>query len=391
MYICRIDTMLDTFEERCRSIKPPTEMSFITGGLTILFILTNIPGNILVILAVGLDPNKNLRTPFNWLVVNLAAADLMVGIIAQPLAIYFHIKEGLEKNGVDAEKSIAIHIVYFTSCTASILSVSSLAVERYLAVRKPNTYRTKVTNKRIVLTIVMIWVISLSLPNINLNVGFSTYAFIFTNTSVVVGVIIICRTYTLVKRKVSTSKTRSHNARYMSVLLTSRKERNEPTQHESPSAVITETDYSNARTQNRYSLEQNTPSTSAESKTLPSQVRSPFPTVNTNISSSNAITSSSQLLEARVTKTFLIVLIGLLCCYGPSTILIYLVSFCEDCSCSTLHCLEDISVLFTFMNSSINFFCYALRSSRFRYSFLKLLRMNRRRNFRSSFNATIAQ
>ena len=383
--------MFDTFEERCRSIKPPTEMSFITGGVTILFILTNIPGNILVILAVVLDPNKNLRTPFNWLVVNFAAADLMVGIIAQPLAVYFHIKEGLEKNGVDAEESIAIYIVYFTSCTASILSVSSLAVERYLAVRKPNTYRTKVTNKRIVLTIVMIWVISLSLPSINLNVGFSTYAFIFTNTSVVVGIIKICRTYTLVKRKVSMSEKRSrHHGRRRSVLLTTREEINKPSQHESP-AFITETDYPNARTQNRRLFEQNPPSTSTEPNNLPSQVRSPLPTVNTTISSSNAVTSSRQLLEAKVTKIFLIVLVALLCCYGPSTILIYLVSFCKDCSCTTLHCLEDISVLFTFMNSSINFFCYALRSSRFRYSFLKLLRMNRRQNFSSSFNAAIAQ
>ncbi|CAB3989092.1 histamine H2 receptor-like [Paramuricea clavata] len=381
--------MFDTFEERCRSIKPPTEMSFITGGVTILLILTNIPGNILVILAVVLDPNKNLRTPFNWLVVNLAAADIMVGIIAQPLAVYFHITEGLE-DGVDAEESIAIYIVYFTSCTASILSVSSLAVERYLAVRKPNTYRTKVTNKRILLTIAMIWVISLSLPNINLNVGFSTYAFIFTNSSVVVGVIIICRTYTLVKHKVSMSEMRSHHGRCRSILLTLGEGGNKPSQHESPSAVITETDYPNARTQNRHSFEQNTPSTSTE-KNLPSQVRSPLPTVNTTISSSNAITSSRQLLEAKVTKIFLIVLVALLCCYGPSTILIYVVSFCEDCSCTTLHCLEDISVLFTFMNSSINFFCYALRSSRFRNSFLKLLRMNRRRNFSSSFNAAIAQ
>ncbi|CAB3997068.1 histamine H2 receptor-like, partial [Paramuricea clavata] len=289
--------MFDTFEERCRSIKPPTEMSFITGGVTILLILTNIPGNILVILAVVLDPNKNLRTPFNWLVVNLAAADIMVGIIAQPLAVYFHIKEGLE-DGVDAEESIAIYIVYFTSCTASILSVSSLAVERYLAVRKPNTYRTKVTNKRILLTIAIIWVISLSLPNINLNVGFSTYAFIFTNSSVVVGVIIICRTYTLVKHKVSMSEMRSHHGRCRSILLTSGEGGNKPSQHESPSAVITETDYPNARTQNRHSFEQNAPSTSTE-KNLPSQVRSPLPTVNTTISSSNAITSSRQLLEAK--------------------------------------------------------------------------------------------
>ena len=109
-------------------------------------------------------------------------------------------------NGVGHEESLAINIVYFISCSASILSVLSLAVERYLAVRKLHTYLSNVTNKRVVLTIVIIWLISFSLPNINLNADFSTYAFVHTNAALAVGVIIICITYTLIKRKVGKSK-----------------------------------------------------------------------------------------------------------------------------------------------------------------------------------------
>ena len=335
--------------------------------MSIILILTNIPGNILIILAVVVNPNRNLRTSFNWLVVNLAAADLIVGFITEPLSVYYHIKEGLKKNRV-AEEFKTIHMVYFISCTASVLSLISSAVERYLAVRKPNTYRTKVTNKRIV---------SLSLPNIYLGVGFTTYAFIFANTSIVVAVLIISITYTLMRRKVN--KIRSESARKIATASTSAEAIKKPSQLQNLSVVITKTDSPNAITQTRQLLEARAtaPSTSTEANNLPAHDQNQLPTVNTNQISSNAITNSEQLLETKVTKMFLIVLIALLCCYGPSTIMMYFINFCDDCSCITLHWFRDVHILFTLMNSSINFLCYALRSTRFRNAFVKLLRINR--------------
>ena len=86
-------------------------------------------------------------------------------------------------------------LTLFRALHASVLSLISLAVEIYLAVRKPNTYRTKVTNKRIVSTIVIMWLISLSLPNSYFTGRFTTYAFIFSNTFLVLAVLITCDVY----------------------------------------------------------------------------------------------------------------------------------------------------------------------------------------------------
>ena len=311
-----------TFEDRCQADAPPVELAFMTAAISLAFILTNIPGNLLNIFAVVLDPNKNLRTPFNWLIVNLSVADLIVGILTEPYMTYYTIKEGLRKNK-DLSELIVIHMVYFISCTASILSLTTLAVERYLAVRSPNSYRNKVTNKRILLTIIIIWLISLSLPNIYFHVGFTTYAFIFANTSIAVAVIIISITYTLIKVKI---KSRS------------------------------------------WRVETTTSTSSGANQILQDE--------NQSIHNVDCIAAKKQLLEVKITEMFLIVLIALLCCYGPSTVMIYFVNFCEDCSCTTLHWFRDIHMLFALMNSSVNFFCYALRSARFRSAFLKLLRIN---------------
>jgi ABC-type sulfate transport system permease component len=324
------------FEKRCLTTGAPTELSFITTSLSMVFTLTSIPGNILIILAVVLDPNKNLRTPFNWLVVNLAAADLIVGTMTSPISVYIHMKEGL-KEKLSVSEIRAIHMSYFISCTASVLSLSSLALERYLAVRKPNTYRTNVTNRRIILTITGIWLISLSLPNIYFEVGYITYAFIFANTAVAVAIAITCLTYTLMLRKVQ-----------------------ERSQNISNNVNVREASYTIS------------PSTSEPSQGHTS------PTVPTN--TPNSIVTSAREMEMKVTKMFIIVLIAMLCCYGPSTLLIYIMNFCESCSCTELHWFRDLQFLFVLMNSSVNFWCYALQSPRFRNAFTKILKIKKRRN-----------
>ena len=372
------------FENRCQDIEAPVELSFISASMSIILILTNIPGNVLIILAVVFDPNKNLRTPFNWLVVNLATADLIVGLITQPISAHYHIMEGLRLDkSLDELKTL--HMAYFISCTASIFSLTSLAVERYLAVRKPNTYRTNVTNRRIVTTVVIIWLISLTLPQIYLYVGFTAYGFIFANTSIVVAVSIICITYALMRRKFSEVGTKSSKKRNLRVLLSLGETAVKKPSRDDCAVVTKGTNSPSVISQNSKlpgNNLQSIESTSTKANHTPIQIQNQFQKANLTLNTSNATLTRRQLLEAKVTKMFLIVLIALLCCYGPSTILMYFVNFCESCSCTTLHWFRDIHILFTVTNSSVNFFCYALRCTRFRNAFAKFLRIHRSLNSR---------
>jgi hypothetical protein len=324
-----------TFEKRCLITGAPTELSYLTTSLSMLFTLTSIPGNVLIILAVVLDPNKNLRTPFNWLVVNLATADLIVGTTTNPISVYVHMKEGLTQK-LTVPEIQTLHMSNFISCTASVLSLSSLAVERYLAVRKPSTYRTNVTNKRIMLTIAGVWLISLSVPFVYFEVGYITYAFIFANTAVAVAIAITCATYTLMLRKV---RERSQNISNQNV-------------RETPYTISTR-----------------------ETTTQVQSIKTASPKNTTN-----SIITSAREMEEKVTKMFIVVLIAMLCCYGPSTLFIYIMSFCESCSCTTLHWFRDLQFIFVLMNSSVNFWCYALQSPRFRNAFTKILKIKNRRN-----------
>ncbi|XP_046851772.1 adenosine receptor A2a-like [Xenia sp. Carnegie-2017] len=306
----------DLFKKHCATslvVPAPIELSFLTASLCIFFTLTSIPGNLLIILAVVLNPNRNLRTPFNWLVVNLAVADLLVGLFTDPTMVVIHVKEGVGKKLSQADRYSA-HMSYFIACSASVLSITTLAVERYLAVRKPNIYNSSVTSKRIVLTIVGTWLLSLSLPNVYFEVDYVSYSFIFANTCVAIASIITCLTCIM-------------------VLKTMRK-----------------------RTKNMVK------------RALPANRRTDFafPTP--------ALVVSAHETEMKVTKMFSVILLAMLCCYVPSTLCSYLLNFCKSCGCTSLHWFRDFHFVFVLMNSSVNFFPYALQSRKFRSAFMKIIK-----------------
>ena len=56
----------------------PIYISFTTATICVPLCLFTIAGNLLVVLAIFIDPNKDLKSPFNHFVANLAISDLLV-------------------------------------------------------------------------------------------------------------------------------------------------------------------------------------------------------------------------------------------------------------------------------------------------------------------------
>ena len=319
------------FEKKCLNSEAPLALAVTTTVASLILSLTSIAGNVLIILAVVLDPNKNLRKPFSWLIVNLAVTDLIAGAITNPLSISFHYKLCLGER-MNHDEAKGLNISYFISSTASALTIASLAVERYLSVRKPNTYRNTVNNKRIIFTVGAIWSISLSLPIVYIQVGYVVYTFVNINASVVFALLMTIATYALMWRKIRRRPDRT-------VIL---------------NRVI--------------------------SASLPLSIQidqrpSTAPTCMTT--SMRSLTSRSEI-EEKVTKMFLVVLVTMFCCYGSATLFTYLLNFCVSCSCDALHIFLDSSFILVQLNASLNFFCYAMQSSRFRSAFIKILKAKRK-------------
>nr|UKQ11055.1 tyramine receptor 2 [Plutella xylostella] len=122
----------------------------------ILFVLivVTVIGNTLIISAVV--TTKRLRTVTNCFVTSLAAADLLVGIFVMPPAIAVHITGKWELGWILCDIWISLDILL---CTASILSLCAISVDRYLAVTRPLTYSRRRRSKKLALTMIFfVWI-----------------------------------------------------------------------------------------------------------------------------------------------------------------------------------------------------------------------------------------
>ncbi|KAG7190390.1 hypothetical protein KM043_006498 [Ampulex compressa] len=122
-----------------------------------MLIIVTIVGNTLVIAAV--ITTKRLRTVTNCFVSSLAAADLLVGLAVMPPAVLLQLTGGIWELGeVLCDSWVSLDVLL---CTASILSLCAISIDRYLAVTQPLIYSRRRRSKRLAaLMIVAVWILA---------------------------------------------------------------------------------------------------------------------------------------------------------------------------------------------------------------------------------------
>ena len=79
-----------------------------------------------------------------------------------------------------------MHMAYFITCTASLLSLTALTLDRYVAITYPLVYRTKLSPVRAFLVSVLLWIASILVSLIYLVVGDNNFRFVFANTAIAI-------------------------------------------------------------------------------------------------------------------------------------------------------------------------------------------------------------
>ena len=124
-------------------------------SFAIMSIITTI-GNLLVIAAVYKNLHKELRTVSNYLVVNLAVADLIVGLILEPIIISLHWTH-------DLKLSIAAFLLSQFAVTASSVTILFLTIERYIVLEMPMPRKKLFSGVAVKIYICLIWFCALIL------------------------------------------------------------------------------------------------------------------------------------------------------------------------------------------------------------------------------------
>ncbi|TGZ74691.1 hypothetical protein CRM22_000799 [Opisthorchis felineus] len=135
--------------------KPEINLRYWCFGLLLFPVLT-LFGNSLVVLSVVRE--RSLRNATNWFIVSLATADIILAVLVMPLATWIEATGGYWSFGTTMCNVFVMLDVLF--CTASILNLVAIGLDRYLAVTKPISYAKRDNVRRIQLSISAVWISS---------------------------------------------------------------------------------------------------------------------------------------------------------------------------------------------------------------------------------------
>ena len=132
----------------------------ITAAFCIL-VIADLIGNTLVCLVVY--RNRIMRTPMNYLLVNLAASDITVAIFIAARYIFPLLFEHPKGRAGDVVCQLFTGEAFvWVSALTSAFSLICIAVERYLAIKFPYDERKRLTTAKLKCVIVFSWVLATS-------------------------------------------------------------------------------------------------------------------------------------------------------------------------------------------------------------------------------------
>ncbi|XP_061098053.1 dopamine receptor D2 like [Conger conger] len=127
--------------------------------LLVLLIFCVVFGNVLVCLAVSRE--RALQTTTNYLIVSLAVSDLLLATLVMPWGVYLEVMGGWRFSPIYCDILLTLDVMM---CSASILNLCAISIDRYTAVAMPLLYNTRYSSRRrVALMIAVVWFLSFAI------------------------------------------------------------------------------------------------------------------------------------------------------------------------------------------------------------------------------------
>lgn len=307
-----------------------------------------------------ISQSKKLQTPANFLIASLAVTDLLVSILVMPICVLYTVIHTWTLGQVVCDIWLSSDI---TCCTASILHLCVIALDRYWAITDAVEYSKKRTPGRAAGMVATAWVIaiSISLPPLfwrqvkaeeltscSVNTDhifytiYSTFGAFYIPTLLLI--VLYGRIYVEARKRILKQSPKKVGKRLTSAHL------------------VTNSPGSTASLQcGRH----DTPSSDTGSSTSENQVK---------VTVSDALLEKKRISAARerkATKTLGIILGAYIVCWLPFFIYTLVVATCDTCDNPELF---DFFTWLGYLNSLINPIIYTMSNDDFKKAFHKLLR-----------------
>uniref|UniRef100_A0A1A7WAK6 Dopamine receptor D2 like n=1 Tax=Iconisemion striatum TaxID=60296 RepID=A0A1A7WAK6_9TELE len=127
--------------------------------LLVLLIFCVVFGNVLVCVAVSRE--RALQTTTNYLIVSLAVSDLLLATLVMPWGVYLEVVGEWHFSLIHCDILLTLDVMM---CTASILNLCAISIDRYTAVAMPLLYNTRYSSRRrVAVMISVVWFLSFAI------------------------------------------------------------------------------------------------------------------------------------------------------------------------------------------------------------------------------------
>uniref|UniRef100_A0A674CY67 Dopamine receptor D2 like n=1 Tax=Salmo trutta TaxID=8032 RepID=A0A674CY67_SALTR len=154
---------LSTFSpSNCSSSPLPSSPPYnFYAVLLVLLIFCVVFGNVLVCVAVSRE--RALQTTTNYLIVSLAVSDLLLATLVMPWGVYLEVVGEWRFSLIHCDILLTLDVMM---CTASILNLCAISIDRYMAVAMPMLYNTRYSSRRrVALMIAVVWFLSFAISS----------------------------------------------------------------------------------------------------------------------------------------------------------------------------------------------------------------------------------
>lgn len=163
----------------------------ITGAILLLFAVLITISNGLLLFVIYKDPLRTFRNATTVLVISLGVADFLTGCVTAMDVGISHILEGLAIQKLLLQAKIISQI----TVRGSVFILTVFAVERFIAVAFPYTYRASITVRKTAIGCTICWVLAIVTSFLELSVDRNLYDVIFFYITFILPLATMCFTY----------------------------------------------------------------------------------------------------------------------------------------------------------------------------------------------------
>ena len=173
--------------------------SILTSVLNAVFSLITVTGNLIILHVIR--KTQELHSPSFILLFCLAVSDLLVGLICQPVFVAYKIVELVDNLSAYCILRMIQNISSWITSGVSLAILSGVSVDRLLALTLHLRYNAIVTVQRILQTVVVFWILSVTIVMLRFWIRqWIIFPVVIVVTSFLVTTLSTCKIFQIVRR-----------------------------------------------------------------------------------------------------------------------------------------------------------------------------------------------